>query len=330
MSDRKKVLFVGDNHISGKTPANRIGSYLEDTVNKLKDCLNIGLEEKVDAIVLLGDLFDVREVTPEARNLTLAALRSQDNGESWPFPVYITVGNHDIQSSFPLDKSSLGTLIAAEVLKKEDYVPELGIAFAHFHPDLDKNILDGLLVTHHAIIWSCHASIGDKPDRFEEYIIPFDNVPVHPNNSLIISGHIHHPMSCVRSDGKKFVNPGAIGRTSATKDSLTRTLKVYLLEYDLDGTIYNETYLDLPSAKPAHLVFKIEEIETKKQSKTEVKEFIKSISAMKQNNWLHLHDDDKLNILVSDAKEDGLSDDIITIISETFKSVKNVSTEESN
>lgn len=330
MSDRKKVLFVGDNHISGKTPANRIGSYLEDTVAKLKDCLNIGVEKNVDAIVLLGDLFDVREVTPEARNLTLAALRSQDNGMSWPFPVYITVGNHDIQSSFPLDKSSLGTLIAAEVLKKEDYVPELGIAFAHFHPDLDKNILDGLLVTHHAIIWSCHASIGDKPDRFEEYIIPFDNVPVHPNNSLIISGHIHHPMSYVRSDGKKFVNPGAIGRTSATKDSLTRTLKVYLLEYDLDGTIYDETYLDLPSAKPAHLVFKIEEIETKKQSKSEVKEFIKSISTMKQNNWLHLHDDDKLNILVSDAKKDGLNDDIITIISDTFKSVKNVSKEESN
>jgi DNA repair exonuclease SbcCD nuclease subunit len=300
MSDRKKVLFVGDNHISGKTPANRIGSYLEDTVNKLKDCLNIGREEKVDAIVLLGDLFDVREVTPEARNLTLAALRSQENGLPWPFPVYITVGNHDIQSSFPLDKSSLGTLIAAGFLKKEDYVPELGIAFAHFHPDLDKNILEGLLVTK------------------------------HPNNSLIISGHIHHPMSYTRSDGKRFINPGAIGRTSATKDSLTRILKVYLLEYDLDGTIYNEKYLDLPSAKPAELVFKLDQIETTKQSKTEVKEFIKSISNMKQNNWLHLHDDDKLNILISDAKEDGLVDDIIAIISETFKAVKSVSKEESN
>ena len=309
MSDRKKVLIVGDKHISGKTPANRIGSYLEDTVNKLKDCLNIGREEKVDAVVLLGDLFDVREVTPEARNLTLAALRSQENGLSWPFPVYITVGNHDIQSSFPLDKSSLGTLIAAGFLKKEDYVPELGIAFAHFHPDLDKNILEGSLVTNHAIIWACHASIGDKPDRFEEYIIPFDNIPVHPNNSLIISGHIHHPMSYTRSDGKRFINPGAIGRTSATKDSLTRILKVYLLEYDLD---------------------KLDQIETTKQSKTEVKEFIKSITNMKQNNWLHLHDDDKLNILISDAKEDGLGDDIIAIISETFKTVKSVSKEESN
>lgn len=330
MSDKKKVLFVGDNHISGKTPSNRIGSYLEDTVNKLKDCLNIGKNEKVDAVVLLGDLFDVREVTPEARNVTLAALRCQDNGKSWPFPVYITVGNHDIQSSYPLDKSSLGTLIAAGVLIKEDYVAELGIAFAHFEPDLDKNILEGHLASHHAIIWACHASIGDKPDRFEEYIIPFDKIPVHPNNSLIISGHIHHPMSCERKDGKRFINPGAIGRTSATKDNLNRILKVFLLEYDLDGKIYSEKYLELPSAKPAHLVFKLDEIETKKQSKTEVKEFIKSISAMKPNNWLHLHDEDKLKILTSDAKEDGLSDDIIAIISETFKSVKNVSMEEIN
>jgi uncharacterized protein YggU (UPF0235/DUF167 family) len=51
---------------------------------------------------------------------------------------------------------------------------------------------------------------------------------------------------------------------------------------------------------------------------------------MKPNNWLHLHDEDKLKILVTDAKEDGLNDDIIAIISETFKSVKNVSLEESN
>ena len=98
----------------------------------------------------------------------------------------------------------------------------------------------------------------------------------------------------------------------------------------MDGTIYDEKYLDLPSAKPAELVFKLDQIETTKQSKTEVKEFIKSISNMKQNNWLHLHDDDKLNILISDAKEDGLDDDIIAIISETFKTVKSVSKEESN
>jgi hypothetical protein len=224
----------------------------------------------------------------------------------------------------------LGILIESEVLTKVDHDEDLSISFAHYVNDLDKEIVEGLLAKSPALIWSCHASIGSQKDRFEEYIIPFENIPVHPNNSLIISGHIHHPMSCARSDGKRFINPGAIGRTSATKDSLTRILKVYLLEYDLDGTIYDEKYLDLPSAKPAELVFKLDQIETTKQSKTEVKEFIKSISNMKQNNWLHLHDDDKLNILILDAKEDGLEDDIIAIISETFKAVKSVSKEESN
>lgn len=318
MLETKKVLFVGDNHISGKTPSNRLGNYLEHTLAKLNDCLEIGLNRKLDAVVLLGDLFDIREVSPEARNLTLNLLKSQPNGEKWPFPVYITVGNHDIQTSFPLDKSSLGTLIAAGVLIKEDYVPELGIAFAHFEADLDNNIKQGLLASHPAIIWSCHASIGDQ-NSFEEFMIPFENIPVHENNSLIISGHIHHPMSCTREDGKRFVNPGAIGRTAATKDNFKRDLKVYLLEYDLSGKIYSEEYIKLPSAKPFNEVFKLDQIAEKKSHIAEVKEFVKSVSQMKTTSWLNTNLADKLKLLEKDAKEKNLDDDVIKLIIEAVE-----------
>jgi DNA repair exonuclease SbcCD nuclease subunit len=288
----------------------------------LLDCLNIGVEEKVDAIVLLGDLFDVREVSPEARNLTLQTLKCQPSGKAWPFPIYITVGNHDIASSYPLDKSSLGTLISAGVLLKEDYVPELSIAFAHYEPDLDSDILNGKLANHPALIWSCHASIGNQVDRFEEYMILFDDIPVHPNNMLVISGHIHHPMKCFRKDGKKFVNPGAIGRTAATKDNLNRLLKVYLLEYDLDGNIHNEKYILLPSAKSFEEVFKIEEIQNKKAHKEDVRDFVKSISVMKANNWYYLHTEDKVKVLKSDGKKDDLNDMIIDIAINAFVEVR--------
>lgn len=69
-----KVLFVGDNHISAKQPVNRKDNYLEATLAKLKDCMQIGLQRKVNAIVLLGDLFDVREEGPLARNGALNIL----------------------------------------------------------------------------------------------------------------------------------------------------------------------------------------------------------------------------------------------------------------
>jgi DNA repair exonuclease SbcCD nuclease subunit len=74
------VLFVGDNHISARTPANRKDNYLEATLNKLKDCLELGVKHKVDAIVLLGDVFDTREEGPLARNGALNILKSQPDG----------------------------------------------------------------------------------------------------------------------------------------------------------------------------------------------------------------------------------------------------------
>lgn len=289
------VLFVGDNHISAKTPVNRKDNYLEATLNKLKDCLELGIKHKVNAVVLLGDVFDVREEGPLARNGALNILKSQEDGTKWPFPVYVVVGNHDIQSSFSLDKSSLGTLINAGVLLKEDYVEELGIAFAHFNPELDDNIKNGMLKNYPAMIWACHASIVDVLDsRFADKLVLFDDIPLHENTKMVISGHIHHPMSKIRNDGAIFINPGAIGRYSASKDNLSRDIKVYLLSYDLDGVIYKQDYLYLPSAKHYSEVFKIEEINNVKEQKKEVQEFTKIVNSIRADNWACTVIDDKI------------------------------------
>ena len=304
----KKVLFVGDNHISSKTPINRLDNYMEATLNKLQDCINIGKSAKVDAIVLLGDLFDRREEGPEARNGALKIL-----SEPRDFPVYITVGNHDIQSSFPLEKSSLGTLIEAGVLIKTDYVENLGIAFAHFTPNLDEDIKNGFLTSIDAVIWSCHASLSDKLDRFEEFTILFEPIPLHEKTKIVISGHIHHPMRQQRSDDKIFINPGAIGRRSANKDNLSRDLKVLLLEYDLDGKILKEEYLPLPSAKNYLEVFNLEKISITKAEKKDAKEFIQKINQIKSNNWSFAVVEDKVSVLKNYAKSQDVEQNIVDV-----------------
>ena len=303
---KKKVIFVGDNHISDKQPANRIDNYLQATLNKLNDCIDLGIEHKVDALILLGDLFDRREEGPEARNGALKVLMRERN-----FPVYITVGNHDINNSYELDQTSLGTLIEAGVLLKEDYVEELGIAFAHFHPDLDKSILNNFLTTQDAVIWSCHASISDQKAFYEEYSVLFEEIGIHPNTSLVVSGHIHHPMRQLREDGKLFINPGAIGRRSANKDNLSRDLKILLLEYDLSGKIYTEEYLPLPSARPYNEVFNMELITETKAERESVKNFVKTVIQIKSNSWSHNSLEDKIISLTENAKEKQLNDKII-------------------
>lgn len=317
----KKVLFIGDNHISDKTPENRSDDYLTATINKLKECLEIAEELKVDALVFLGDFFDRRVEGPTAVNASIKTLIAQDNGKPWSYPKYIVVGNHDIQSSHPLENTSLGILVNAGLLIKSDYEPDLGIAFAHFTNDLDANIRTGYLTTNSAIIWACHASLSDKPGREEEHMIVYKDVALHPNNMLVISGHIHHPMEYQREDGKLFINPGCIGRRSATKDNFERDLKIYYLEYELDGTIVNQEYIMLNSAKPYTEIFKIEKIFAQKEEQKEAKEFIKQVASIKANNWVHNSIEDKLVALRNLGKKVNLEDEVIEIVVDAVKKV---------
>ena len=317
----KKVLFVGDNHIDDKQPENRSDNYLEATLRKLKECLTIAEEENFDAVVFLGDVFDRREVGPLARNGALNILLKKDDGTPWPFPKYVVVGNHDIQSSHPLENSSLGTLIQSGALTKTDYEPELGIAFAHFHNDLDKDITNGMLTTNSAIIWACHASIYNESTSYDSSVIVFDTLPLHPNNSIVISGHIHKPMEIVREDGKIFVNPGCIGRRSANKDNFDRDLKVFALEYDLDGTLHKKEYIYLQSAKHHTEVFKVEEIVQKKTQVKEAQEFIKHVSDIQATNWINKTIEDKIQILTSYGEEKNITKPIIDVAIEALNHV---------
>ena len=169
---QNKVMFVGDIHLMDKQPKNRLDDYSLAIRTKLIECFTVAEEKKVDAVVLLGDLFEVYEVGPLLRNQTLDILKGVPNGkEPWSFPIYICVGNHDLDSSSNLEKTALGTLISAGYLIKTDYSPSLGISFAHFYPSLDRDIRAGYLTTSSAIIWVCHASISNKLDRFGEYKI---------------------------------------------------------------------------------------------------------------------------------------------------------------
>lgn len=311
-----KVLFVGDNHISSKTPINRIDNYTEASLNKLSDCIDIGIENKVDAIVLLGDLFDRREEGSEAVSGTVKILNKKRD-----FPIYITVGNHDIMSTYPLEKSSLGIIIETGLLIKEDFVPELGIAFAHFRPSLDDEIKNGFLTSIPATIWSCHASISDSPSMFDEFTFLFEDTPLHDKTKIVISGHIHHPMRQLRKDKKLFINPGAIGRRSANKDNLERDLSVLLLDYDLNGNINNEQYFYLPSARPAHEVFNIAAIETDKLKKTNVKQFTQKIALITNNNWSYTNIEDKIIALKKIAETEKIDSKVIDYAIKAIKFV---------
>jgi exonuclease SbcD len=320
--NRNKVMFVGDIHLMDKQPKNRLDDYSLAIRTKLIECFDIAEERKLDAVVLLGDLFEVCEVGALLRNQTLNILNGGPNGnKAWSFPIYICVGNHDLDSSSNLEKTALGTLISAGCLVKTDYSPSLGISFAHYHPSLDRDIKAGLLTTSSAIIWVCHASISNKLDRFGEYTFLFEDTPLHPNTSLVISGHIHHEMKQTRSDGKRFINPGAISRYSASRDNLEKDIEILILDYTLDGEILNEEYIKLKSAKPASEVFKLEEMKAAKDLKKDTLEFKIKVANMRTHSWQFTTLEDKLAALKVMAKQSDISEEITNIVIDAVRKV---------
>jgi exonuclease SbcD len=319
---QNKVMFVGDIHLMDRQPKNRLDDYSLSIRTKLIECFQIAEERKLDAVVLLGDLFEVYEVGPLLRNQTLEILKGLPNGNKpWSFPIYICVGNHDLDSSSNLEKTALGTLISAGLLIKKDYEPSLGISFAHYTPSLDREIKQGFLTTSSAIIWVCHASISTKIDRFAEYAYLFEDTPLHPNTNLVISGHIHHEMTQTRSDGKRFINPGSISRYSASRDNLEKDIKILILDYTLDGEIQNEEYIKLKSAKPASEVFKIEEMQAAKELKKDTHEFKLKVANMRTTSWQFTNLDDKLSALRTKAENANISNEIIDLAINAVKTV---------
>lgn len=313
----KKVLIVGDQHLWHTTPENRVDDYMQSTLEELEECFQIAQKNKVDAIILLGDLFEKPEPSAVLRNSVIKLLR-----QDWNFRIIAIEGNHDKDHSNDLDKTALGTLHHLELLEILDYDPSLGIQFHHFTRQLDNEMLGGKLKNNPAIIHCAHASVGDQLDRFGEYIFLFEDVPLHDKTKILISGHIHHAMEQTRSDGKLFINPGAISRRSASKDNLFRQIKVLLLEYTLnDATIINKEYIPLKTSKPAEEIFNLAGIEQKKKLKENAQNLVLKVSSISTSNWNFTTLDDKLHAIKEAGNNVGLSENAINIAIEAIRYV---------
>ena len=159
----KKILVVGDQHLWHTTPENRVDDYMQATLEEFEECFEIAKSNNVDAIILLGDLFEKPEPNALVRNQVLRLFRE------CIIPIYALEGNHDKDSADDLNKTALGTLFDAGILIRSDYEPSLGIKFWHYTKSLDSEIQNGCMTSSSAIIQCAHASISTELDRFQEY-----------------------------------------------------------------------------------------------------------------------------------------------------------------
>lgn len=270
-----RAILVGDVHLKDKAPSMRTDTYREDIFDKLEWIVSYANKQDVDALIQLGDMFDVK--VPSQNSHYLVQKTAEILGKS-NAPVLIVPGNHDVRAGRieSLPEQPLGTLSLHPNIRLmlgtafEDAI--YGVPFFNDEEELNK-WMEGyggekLLVTHASIFPK-----GQEP--IFDYIAAedFSNKVKAPH---VAYGDIHNPHHHYFEGQTWFCNNGAVSRGSTHEETMARKLKVTLYNSDTDG----DPFTDVPIPyKPASEVFRIDLKADKETTKSLTEDFRNSLTS---------------------------------------------------
>lgn len=289
-----KFLFVGDLHLRGNNPRNRIDDYQAAADTKLHEVLRMAEDIHADAILIPGDIWDRPEVAIGVLLHYANILKTS------PCPIYTTIGNHDIYG-YNLSTYERSSLKLLELLVDKlhvlgasdvEYVNGAYITATPYSGDMDidgygygdpspKEIDDDLPRIHLA-----HGMLLDHKPPFDRYTLVDD---CKTFADLVLVGHDHTGFGIVkRVDGKTFCNPGALMRMSASINEIERPVQVAVITID-DNTWLKFARIDvqlipLESAKPGDEVLdrsKIDEAKARQYAMDNFSALIQSHTGQK-------------------------------------------------
>lgn len=277
-----KLLYFGDPHIRGTNPRNRKDNYKEALKDKFREVFTLAKYKEVKAIITPGDIFD----TPSVSNGVL--LEFAEVLKESPVPIYTTAGNHDIYG-YNLDTYNRTSLRILELIvpqlkvKNDPNDTELlqegsqtvGLSFMPYNQNIDKDgygyspgkpVDDRVFKVHTA-----HGMLLDHdPKVFDRYTYVGT---VKTEADLVLCGHDHLGFGRYdRSDGKTFLNPGAICRLSASEAEISRTVNVALITVE-ENKLKDIELIPLQSAKPGEEVLDRSRIEAEQKRQYAMEEF---------------------------------------------------------
>ncbi|OGF67415.1 MAG: hypothetical protein A2Y62_02275 [Candidatus Fischerbacteria bacterium RBG_13_37_8] len=127
-----KIMHCSDVHL-GKRPAGPVGIYsqkrYDDYFHVFEQCIDTGIKEQIDVLLIAGDLFDRGYITPEVLERTESILHKCRASN---IPVLLIEGNHD---NIARDKEPESWII---YLENKNYISRPFCSFdedgCHFHP----------------------------------------------------------------------------------------------------------------------------------------------------------------------------------------------------
>ena len=222
-----KIAFVGDPHLSSKTPSSRTDDYAQTSLDKLDKLLNLCKKENITHVVLLGDLFNTPTDTLLYVNRVMQKFKEFERNNIFVFSI---LGNHSVSNMKHenKDKSSEGLIYTSKLIRELQYEPftspqgySIGLYGYHYSQPI------GL------------PSKGDKLNicvAHKGYDEPFDGsltktACLELGYNVYALGHFHQDYNPLNESHFMVVRPGRFMRNTCDTYNYTNHINVDVLHF---------------------------------------------------------------------------------------------------
>jgi exonuclease SbcD len=284
MSEIKFISFT-DVHISDVNPQSRVGCYRDDILNKLEMIGLLGKKVGVDFFVCAGDMYNLKA---PMRNSHLMNTKLIELFKSYPAPIYMIEGNHDLtnDSYENFDKQPISVLYSSGAVKRltgENFTftakgdDEFTLGLRGFPFTEQPNLEEYPIAKESLDISVCALHLYATPEGgnlYKNKLYSYNEI-AQLKDDIFVLGHYHVDQDVKNIEGQHFINVGAVSRGSLSHDNITRIPKVCLVSCKKeDGSVSINTQVVRLKVKPAAEVFIIEEKEKEEKKMQEAEAFV--------------------------------------------------------
>ncbi len=264
-----KILFATDLHFRASKPISRLDTnFFATQLAKLDEIRQIAIDEKVDLVLLGGDIFDRPDVP---HSVVIKVMRAFRRFRDAGLDVDSIVGNHDVYgyTSSTEDASAIGALFESGVVRKLSVMmyPGVSIYAMHAYDDTVWTVPEGPGVR----ILVAHKMLTNIPIPGADALL-IKNVDKQTNADIVLSGDIHTPHMEHTDADHWFVNPGSMTRMSIADRDRQPQVAIITIE---EGNTIDCEFRSL-GIRPAETVFDLTSYSQRMAQETHAKDFVKT------------------------------------------------------
>jgi predicted phosphodiesterase len=287
-----RYLLVNDIHATKRPPSRCTDSYWADLVDLLGQTAVVAAEREVSGVVWAGDVFH-HKAPPRTDHGVVQDLIAVIG--SYPVPVWIVPGNHDIQHD-RLDSiettQPLGVLLrtcarALEGWDGPDEDSRLDLYGVPWQQQWSEQRVGEVLADWRQDTYGCSLVVTHAPIYPPGQEPGYEGAEFTPaswwsgamgSQGYLLYGHIHEPHGVWRHDGVTFCNFGALSRGSLDEYNIKRQVGVTIWD---TGQVGPEAFEFVPlDARPAEEVFRLRRAEEAKAVKHSLDLFLSGVDAV--------------------------------------------------